>query len=91
VDAPRDLLQILDRTGQTAGSMGDLPLERRKLGRHRGLLGAQLERQRDEPLLGAVVQVTLDPATGLVAGGDDSRANVSAMRISARPSRSSRC
>ena len=37
---------------------------------------AQLERERDEPLLGAVVDVPLDPAALLVAGGDDARARL---------------
>ena len=44
-----------------------------ELGRHRGLRRAQLQRQRDQPLLGAVVQVPLDPPARLVGGGDDPR------------------
>ena len=35
---------------------------------------AELERQRDEPLLGAVVQVALEPLALLLAGLDDARA-----------------
>ena len=35
------------------------------------LRASELERQRNEPLLGAVVEVALDPAPLLVGGGDD--------------------
>jgi hypothetical protein len=38
---------------------------------HGGLGQAQLEAERDQSLLGAVVQVALDPAPGVVGGGDD--------------------
>ena len=37
---------------------------------------AQIERERDEPLLGAVVDVPLDPAPLLVARGDDAPARL---------------
>ena len=45
-----------------------------ELGRDGRLRRAQLQRERDEPLLGAVVQVALDAAPRLVGGGDDARA-----------------
>ena len=45
-----------------------------ELGRDLGLGRPYLERERDEPLLRAVVQVTLDAAPGLVGGGDDAGA-----------------
>ena len=37
------------------------------------LFRAQLKRQRDQPLLRAVVEIALDPAPRLVARSDDSR------------------
>jgi hypothetical protein len=43
-------------------------------GRQRRLRRAQLQRQRHELLLHAVVQVALDPPPGRVGGGDNPRA-----------------
>ena len=43
------------------------------LGWYRRLRRAQPQRQRDQPLLGAVVQVAFDPAAGVVGGGHDPR------------------
>jgi len=40
------------------------------------LRASELERQGDEPLLGAVVEVALDPAPLLVGGGDDPSARL---------------
>ena len=34
----------------------------------------QVQHQRDQLLLGAVVQITLDPPPGLIGSGDDPRA-----------------
>ena len=50
------------------------PPARPDSGGTRGLGGAQLQSERDEPLLCAVVQVALDPVSRLVGGGDDARA-----------------
>jgi hypothetical protein len=44
-----------------------------QLGRHHALGKAELEAERDQALLGAVVQVPLDPPPGLIRGRDDSR------------------
>jgi hypothetical protein len=41
------------------------------MGRHHDLGRAHLERERDKPLLRAVVKVALDAPAGLVGGGDD--------------------
>ena len=45
----------------------------RQLGRHRGLDRAQVQHQRHQPLLDAVVQVAFDLAAGLVTGRNESR------------------
>ena len=44
------------------------------IGRHRRLRRAQAQGEGDQSLLGAVVQVPLDAAAGVVGGGDDPRA-----------------
>ena len=71
VDAARQLAQLLQRVRELVARRGRELL---------GLLGVapdvgadhpQLQRQRDEPLLGPVVQVALEPAALGVAGGDD--------------------
>jgi hypothetical protein len=71
VDAARELAQLLDRPVQLVGDPADLPLQLGQLRGHGGLGQAQLEAERDQSLLGAVVQVALDPAPGVVGGGDD--------------------
>ena len=74
VDAARELAQLLERVGELVAR------GRRELLRLGGVapdVGAehpQLERERDEPLLGAVVQVALEPAALGVAGRDDALA-----------------
>ena len=45
---------------------------------------AQLQRQRDQPLLGAVVQVPFDAAAGLVGGGHDPRPRGGQLRPGSR-------
>ena len=68
MDAAGDLGQLLQRAGCLGDGLIELPAE---FGRHLGLRRAQLQRQRDQPLLGAIVQVPLDPPAGLVGGGYD--------------------
>ena len=53
----------------------DAALDRRRGGRL-SRRGREPQRQRkgDEPLLGAVVEIALDPAASLVGGFDDARA-----------------
>ena len=61
------------RVGQTRDHVVEFGSDRVERGRNRGLDGAQLEREGDELLLGAVVQVPFDPAPLRVARGDDAR------------------
>jgi hypothetical protein len=68
------LLQLLRRAVQPGRDAVQFRPEFVEVGRHRRLRRAQLQRQRDQPLLGAVVQVALDAAPGLVGGGDDAGA-----------------
>jgi hypothetical protein len=70
VDAAGGLAQLLQR----AGGLGDSTVELRAQFGRRGLRRAQLQREGDEALLSAVVQVPLDPAARMVAGRDDPRA-----------------
>jgi hypothetical protein len=67
----RQLAELLDRDLQLGDGVGEHTLELGIALRQLTLCDAQLERQRHEPLLGPIVQVALDPATLLVAGGDD--------------------
>jgi hypothetical protein len=71
VDAARQLAQLLKGAGQAVGDPGQLRPELGPLGRHGRLGGAEVQHQRDQPLLGAVVQVALDPPACLVTGGHD--------------------
>ena len=73
MDATGDLPQVIDHAHELRGRV-------RHLGTRLATCGgwlrghAQPEGQRDEALLGAVVQVPLDPPTGLIRCGDDPRA-----------------
>jgi hypothetical protein len=71
VDAARQLPQLLQGAGEAVGHPGQLGPQLGPLGRHRRLGGPQIKHQRDQPLLGAIVQVALDPPARLVAGGHD--------------------
>ena len=71
VDPERDLTQLVHYARQPLDDVGQLGPELAELGRHRRLRSAQFERERDELLLRAVVQVALDPPPGRVGGGDD--------------------
>jgi hypothetical protein len=74
VNAVGDLSQLFEDAGQLLGHMRQLAFELPELRRHRPLQRTQLEPERDEPLLGAVVQITLDPPPRLIGGGDDAGA-----------------
>jgi hypothetical protein len=69
VDAPRVLTQFVQRVGQPRDDALEVGAELAEFGWYRRLRRAQLQRQRDQPLLGAVVQVALDLPTGMVGGG----------------------
>ncbi len=73
MDPLRQLAQLGERLGQILGGERDqlLGLARRR--RDLGLDEPQPDRDRDEPLLGAVVQVALDAAALGVAGLDDAQ------------------
>ena len=71
MDAPRQLPQVVQGAGEAVGDPVQLPPELGLGGRHGRLRGPQVKHQGDQPLLGAVVQVALDPPAGLVAGGHD--------------------
>jgi hypothetical protein len=63
----------------------EVRLEFGKLRRDRGLRAAQLEGERHEPLLGAVVEIALDPAPGVVGGGHDARPRRGHLRLGLGP------
>src|SRR2546428_11640659 len=68
----RHLLQVLHRIGQPRYDTGKLGSEVVvPVDRNLGLHGAQSQTERDEPLLRAVVEVSLDSAASLVRCGDD--------------------
>src|SRR3954468_6477405 len=62
MDAPRELAQLLPRALQLAPRGLEQPGRRGRVGLGLALRHAELERQRHEPLLGAVVEVALEPA-----------------------------
>ena len=77
MDATGQLTELLERQRQLGGAVVE------ELADHLGPVGhvageAEVERERDEPLLRAVVQVALDAAPRLVAGLDDADARRSA-------------
>ena len=69
-----DLPQPVEGCREPFGDVGELVSMLAHLLRHGCLRRTHLERQRDELLLGAVVQVPLDSPPRRVGGGDDSRA-----------------
>ena len=75
VDAARELAQLRERgselVGQLLNGVGQLGLVLEP-----GTQQPEVERERDELLLGAVVQVALDLAAGVVGGLDDPAARV---------------
>ena len=73
VDAAGQLAQLVQRAGRLADQRVQLRRQLVGLGRHRRLRRAQAQGEGDQPLLGAVVQVALDAAPGVVGGGDDPR------------------
>jgi hypothetical protein len=73
MDAARVLTQFVQRVRQPGGDALQVGAEFAEFGWHRHLRRAQLQCQRDQALLGAVVQVTLDAASGLISSSDDAR------------------
>ena len=74
VNPSGDLLQVLHHVAEALGSAGQLFPELRQFGRHHGLRGTQVQPERHETLLGAVVQVAFDAAASLVTCGDNTGA-----------------
>ena len=76
MDAARELAQLPDRELRLLARLGDQPRRDRGIALELGLGEPERERQRDQPLLGAVVEVALDPPALGVGGVDDPLARV---------------
>ena len=74
VDAARELAQLLERRRELAARRRHQLLGRGGVAPDVGLDHPQLQRDRDQPLLRAVVQIALEPAALGVAGGHDALA-----------------
>ena len=70
MDAARELAQLLERARSSSLARGHARLGGRRVAVDVGLDQPQLHRDRDQPLLRAVVQVALEPPPLGVAGGD---------------------
>ncbi len=84
MDPARELLQFGHRVGQSRRDARQLSSQVAPVGGNIGLRGARRQRERDQPLLGTVVQVALDPAAGLVRRGDDPPARGGQLRPALR-------
>src|SRR3954447_9803120 len=62
MDAARELAQLLQRALQLAARCVEEPRRRGRVAVELALREAELERQRDQPLLRAVVEIALEPA-----------------------------
>ena len=71
VDAARELAQLPERLGELVAGGRDQRLGRRRVAADVGLDQPELQGEGDQPLLGAVVQVALEPPPLGVAGRDD--------------------
>jgi hypothetical protein len=71
MQAAGELAQLLHPLGQLGAGRGHERLGRRGVAPDAGLDQLELEREGDEPLLGAVVQVGLEPAPLGVARRDE--------------------
>src|SRR4051794_41830416 len=74
MDSARELAQLLQRLRELVAGRADELLRERWVVADAALDHPQLERDRDESLLRAVVEVALEPAPLRVAGGDDALA-----------------
>ena len=85
VDSARYLAELILNRGQLVGDSTDAVPE--ALGAPAGtdlLSQAEFERQGDEPLLGSVMEVPLDPPAGCVRGGHDPSARLGQLRARIR-------
>ena len=74
MNAARQITQLFQRPAGLLDGMVESHPKLPRIRRHLGLRHTKLQRKRDKPLLGAVVQVAFDLAAGLIGGGDDPRA-----------------
>ena len=74
MDAARQLAQLVERAGELGLGLLEQPGNRFGAALQRALGEAQLQRERDEALLRAVVQVALQPAALGIARAHDARA-----------------
>ena len=68
------LAQLIERAAQPGSRPAEFGAQLAELWRHRRLRRTQLEGERDEPLLCAVMQVALNAQARLVSGSDQTRA-----------------
>jgi hypothetical protein len=72
VDAAGELAQVVQHAAELVGGLVQLRGLRAGPGGHRHTgAAAEAQREGDQPLLGAVVQVAFDAAAGGIAGSDD--------------------
>jgi hypothetical protein len=71
MDPTRDLLKVRHGLGESRRDAGQLGSEVIAVRSDHGLGGARHEGKGDQSLLRAVVEVSFDPASGLVGRGDD--------------------
>jgi hypothetical protein len=71
MDSPGYFLELPDCLGQAPRRAVQLNFESGGLRGYRCLDSAELKAQGHEPLLGPVVEISLDPTAGLVGGGDN--------------------
>ena len=81
VDAVRELAQLAERRLDVAAQLLEHRLDGLRIGLHELAGQADLDRERDEVLLRAVVEVALDPAPGLVGGSDDAQPGGLELRV----------
>jgi hypothetical protein len=74
VDAARQLAELAEGLVQLGADAGQLMVDVAQLRRDGRRGGPQPQGEGDQALLGPVMQVALDPASGLVGGGDDAGA-----------------
>jgi hypothetical protein len=73
VDAPRELTQLARGGGELVGRLVEQPGRFLRLALNARARQPQVERQADEPLLGPVVEVALEPPARLVGRLHDAR------------------
>ena len=74
MDPAGELAQLVERRAQLGVGLAEQLGGAVGLGAERGSRELQREPEREQPLLGAVMQIALEPAALLVSGGDDPRA-----------------